>query len=65
MPNCFKPEIYQVKTIKELNKVIKSSYNICHERHAILKAQAKRLNFKSPPSSAKSKATDSTASLSS
>ena len=56
MPNCFKPERCQVKTIEELNKIIKSSYNIWHEIHAILKAQAKRLKFKSPPSSAKSKA---------
>ena len=65
MSNCFEPESYQIKTVEELNKAIKYSYNVWHERHALLKAQARRLKFKSPPSSAKSKAAASAASPSS
>ena len=65
MPNYFEPGSYQINTVEELNKAIKYSYNVWHEIHAILKAQAKRLNFKSSPSSAKSKATASATSPSS
>ena len=61
MPNCFEPKSYQIKNVEELNKAIYFLYNVLHERHAILKSQAKRLKFKSPPSSAKSKAAASAA----
>ena len=61
MPNCFKPESYHIKTIEELNKVIKFSRKSRHERHDILKSQAKRLNFKLSPSSGKLKAAAGTA----
>ena len=51
----------QVKVVEDLNKDINSSHNNRYERRAVLKSQAKKLKFKSPVSSVKSKAAANTA----
>ena len=45
----------QLKVVEDLNKAINSSHNTQQERRVVLKSQAKKLKFKSPVSSSKSK----------
>ena len=53
--------ILNLRTVKlrmltnSINLILNLHTNVWHERHVIFKLQVKRVNFKSPPSSSKSK----------